>query len=49
LNDAEVVVGALERLEIENWARAVRGPTSSGSGRPTVRYELHPDLRRLKP
>jgi hypothetical protein len=49
LNDAETVAGAIERLEIENWVRAVRGPSGPAGGRPTVRYELHPELRGLKP
>jgi hypothetical protein len=49
LNDAEAVAAALEWLEIENWVRVVRGPSGSAGGRPTVRYELHPELRRPKP
>jgi hypothetical protein len=49
LNEAETVAAAVERLEIENWVRAVRGLSGSSGGRPTVRYELHPELRRPKP
>ncbi len=49
LNDAEAVTSALEWLEIENWVRSVREQAGPAGGRPTVRYELHPELGRPKP
>jgi hypothetical protein len=50
LNDEGAVAGALEWLEIENWVRrGARESAGPAGGRPTVRYELHPELRREKP
>jgi hypothetical protein len=43
LRSGDEVVAALEWLESEQWIRQARRVASQG-GRPTVRYEIHPEL-----
>jgi hypothetical protein len=49
LTEPEKVNGALEWLEIEGWIRGVRESPGPTGGRPTTRYEIHPELKRPKP
>ena len=43
----ELIHAALARLEEANWIRSVVAPPSKSGGRPTVRYEINPEIIRV--
>ena len=44
VNTHELINAALARLEEANWIRSIVAPPSKSGGKPTVRYEIHPEI-----
>jgi hypothetical protein len=48
VNTYELINAALARLEEANWIRSVVSQPSKSGGRPTVHYEINPEIIRVR-